>query len=197
MSEQPKQTFGEQLIRSQSFSHSAAERYRSEMQALLEERLTPARRWGFGGVAAYLIVVGLLAGFVVGRGDPPYVAQLRWLGLLAAGVCLIMGVWFLCAAVRGRYNRKTHRHGGLLIALLACGFGSLLLLDMAWTFDDPIARRRLIFAGVTLLLILGGTALVALIEDMHRRTEERLIRLEYRLAELSEKIDRPQQGPDK
>ncbi len=71
------------------------------------------------------------------------------------------------------------------------------MVEQGWALGDAIAQRRLIFSGVILLLLTGGALLVAFIEELHRRTEERLIRLEYRLAELCEKLDRPAAGPGK
>jgi hypothetical protein len=192
MSDEAQKTFGEQLIRSQIYSPSAAERYRSEMETFLERRFTPGHRWiGFAMAAMYLA-------FAVA----PLLVRDKWQAVpLFRGIVLPMSIAFLMlsvacvwTAVRGKYNRKSQSYLMVLLAVIGLGFGGMAMLEHGWTASDPIAQRRLIFCGAMMLLFLGGTILVTYIEDLHRKTEERLIRLEYRLAELSEKLDRQSTG---
>jgi hypothetical protein len=194
MSDQAPKTFGEQLIRSQTFTPSAAERYRSEMEAFSERMVPPRYRWG--GIALAVMYLALAAGPLLLRERWEGMPLLRGLVLPMSITCLVASAWCVGIALRGKYNRKSQSQLTALLAVIAGGFGGMAMLEHGWVSADPMVQRRLIVAGAMMLLCVGGAISAAYIEELHRRTEERLIRLEYRIAELSEKIDRPQKGSD-
>ena len=194
MSDQARQSFGEQLIRSQTFNPSAAERYRAEMEAFSERVVPPRYRWG--GVALAAMYLAFAAGLLLVRERWEGVPLLRGLALPFSITGLAASAWCVWIALRGKYNRKSQSQLTALLAVIALGFGGMAMLESGWVAADPVVQRRLVFCGAMLFLLLGGAILVTILEDLHRKTEERLIRLEYRLAELSEKIDRPQKGSD-
>ena len=121
---------------------------------------------------------------------------LRGLALPVSITGLVASAWCVWIALRGKYNRKSQSQLTALLAVIALGFGGMAMLESGWVATDPIVQRRLIFCGAMMLLLVGGAILVTYVEDLHRKTEERLIRLEYRIAELSEKLDRPRKGPE-
>ena len=192
MTEPSKIGFGEQLIQMQPINVSAAEQYRSEVQAMLEKKLSRAQRWHFGVVGVFYILASLLLAYLWPSrlSQRPFLVQFNGLFWCAVGSLLPIGLFALWVAVRGYYKKKTWRQVALLIATISMGAMGWVLLDLGWANEDPFVQRGLILAGTIMLLLLGITFVMAHLEEMHRRTEERLMRMEYRLAELGEKLDR-------
>jgi len=72
--------------------------------------------------------------------------------------------------------------GLLILVTLAAGF-----LPGAWQVEDIRLRWQLTEVGFLLLGFLGVGKAMHFMEDLHKRTELRLLDLEYRLADLAAK----------
>lgn len=183
--------FGEQLLGLQGFSAARAQRYRQELELLLVHRISPLDRWGLGAAAIVIggsfILLGILAIFA--RQHP------QWLGLDNARLLfaatsiltgLTLGLWLLRIALHGGYARRLGDHIGLLIALLPASGWGITFLTMAWDTPDPALRLKLLLLAVTLFVVMILAALLTHLQRMHRQTQEKLLRLEYHLAQLLE-----------
>jgi len=183
---------GEALLGMEHFSATRARRYREEMDQLLAHRVSPADRWTTG-VAALLIgpaLVILGTAIAFSRSQPDLDAFeegklfLAW-SCIATG--LLFGAWLLYISIRGNYTRKLGDIVGLAIVLILSGGWALAMLQIALDTKDPLLRYKLLTAAAVLVTILLGALLVALLQRMHRQTQQKLLRIEYHLAELMER----------
>jgi hypothetical protein len=199
--EQPAEeelSFGEKLLGLQGFSTVRAKRYREELDQLLVHRISTFERWSmaFSSLlfAATLIIGGVSIAFA--KGTPMYgVASFDQARTVFAFTCaltgLLLGGWLLHIAIQAGYSRRVGDWIGILIALASCGGWGFAVIDMAWVTDDASLRMKLLLAGGALFAILVACVILACIQRLHRQTQEKLLRIEYHLAELMDRNTPP------
>jgi hypothetical protein len=179
----------------QGFSAARAERYRTEISKLLVHHIPAHQRWivAVGGAlncALLLIFAISMARARWGQPELEGFAEARWTmaaALAATGVCL--GIWSLWIAKKGGYARRAGDVVGLLIAIIFCIGAGAAFAEIGWAADDPILRTQMLFASAVLFALAAGCFFIALLQRMHRQTHEKLLRIEYHLAELNEHGD--------
>jgi len=185
-------TFGEKLLGMQGFSAARAARYRAEMEELLVHRISAHDRWVMG-LAAVIVGTTLTAGglaIAAIKAHPEYegLDAARWTVAVACVLTgLMFGGWLLRIAIQGGYARRRGDVMGLAIAIVFCGGWATSFIELAWETNDGALRIRLLSIGGVLLALLAGCLLLALLQWMHRQTQEKLLRIEYQLAELLER----------
>jgi hypothetical protein len=187
-------SFGEKLLGLQSFSATRAKRYREELDQLLVHRISTFERWSMAFysvlIGASLIIGGVSIAFAKGtpaNANAPFDEARLVFAVTCALTGALLGGWLLRIAIQGGYGRRVGDWMGILIALAMCGGWGFAFIDMAWATDDVSLRMKLLLAGGALFIILVACVIVACIQRLHRQTQEKLLRIEYHLAEL---IDR-------
>jgi hypothetical protein len=195
--EQPESgelSFGEKLLGLQGFSAERARRYRTELECLLVHRITTFERWSLG-IAAVIIGAsfsggGLLMTFAKPRSPWNGFDEAR---LTFAVTCiatgLILGGWLLRIAIQGGYRRRLGDIIGLFVALILSAGWGFTFMSMAWNTSDAALRMKLLLVSVTLFAIMAASAIIAHFQRMHRRTQEKLLRIEYHIAQLMERSE--------
>jgi hypothetical protein len=185
-------TFGEKLLGLQGLNAERAHRYRAEMEKLLAHRISRQERWclALGGVIFGTALPGF--GIAMARAnwhsESPGLDESR---LSVATACILTGLllagWLLRIAISGGYSRRFGDVTGLLIASVFGGGWGAAFLQAGWNTDDMNLRVRFLMAGGAIVVILAASLLAALLQRMHRQTQEKLLRIEYHLAELMER----------
>jgi hypothetical protein len=189
-----ERTFGEQLLGMQGFSASRAKRYREELEKLLVHRITVAERWTTGFFAVFMCTTLVIGGVSMATAkEHPEYAGFDQSRLTIAANCaitgLVMGGWLLRVAIQGGYGRRLGDLMGVFIALLFCGGWGFAFINMAWDVGDATLRMKLFLGSGTLFLVMAGCIIVAAFQRLHRQTQEKLLRIEYHLAELTERTE--------
>jgi hypothetical protein len=185
-------SFGEKLLGLEGFNAVRAKRYREELEKLLVHRISRAERW-LMGASAICFAAALVGGGVSmasAREHPEYTGldQARFtIAATCAITGLVMGAWLLRIAIQGGYRRRLGDFMGLFIAFLFCGGWGFALINMAWDVTDPELRTKLLLGGVTIVVVAAVCLVVAHFQRLHRQTQEKLLRIEYHLAELMER----------
>ena len=181
--------FRDRLLASEEVNPDRRAKFQREVQAMFEEKLTHDGRWiygmgaalgialaiGFGGLAALVQDSGLLLRIGFGVGSA---IGLAW--------AVVLG-WI---TVRGAVNQRVHPYliTGLAWALLVLMVG--LFLVRAEQLNSP---NQVIMIVVVALFALGAGALVLVtnrVDQIELRTREKLLEMEYRLAEIQEELTR-------
>jgi hypothetical protein len=189
------EAFGEKLMGMQGFDAARAQRYRAEMEQLLVHRISRKERWGLGlgaiWIGGMLIGGGVAMASIPMRPERAGADEARWTVAIACMVTgLLMGGWMLRVAIQGGYARRVGDVMGPAIALVFCGGWGAAFVEMAWETADVVLRMKLLCMGGLIFVLLAGCFLVALLQWMHRQTQEKLLRVEYHLAELMERAAR-------
>ena len=80
------------------------------------------------------------------------------------------------------------------MAGLSWGFTVIVVTIFLVAMPDSIAGVRALVGGLVFLVMAAVFLLASRTEQAELRTKEKLLEIEYRIAELSEKLDSPQQG---
>jgi hypothetical protein len=174
-------SFGEQLLGMQGFSAARARKYRAEVEKLLVNRLSRSQRWTMGLMGIWLAAaLGILGMMSVKLGNLEIAASFLGPGLL-------MGGWLIWAAVRGGFSRRLGDVMAIAILLAFAGSFAFVIFWEAWDVQDQFDRQKLLIGGGTLVACIVFSVLLVEMQRMHRQTREKLLRIEYHLAELMER----------
>jgi hypothetical protein len=183
--------FRDALVAQEPVTPSLKQKHERELQAMMEKKVDGVRRWGWlvsgvwgGGVALLFagLAIGLPAEF------PAWSRAGFALGALAGLVWMALGI-------------KVFRRGAIDLkvdTLIASGMAWGLPLALAVIYmmaapEDLNGLRMIVSAQVYLLI--GAVFLVQyLIERSERNTREKLLEIEYHLAELAEAAQAKQGG---
>jgi hypothetical protein len=185
-------TFGEKLLGMQGFSATRAKRYREELEKLLVHRITTFERWVAGVEGGFVAVAFVMGGIAMAfsKEHPEYEGfdQARLtIAATSAITGLVLGGWLLRIAIQGGYARRLGDFMGVFIALLFCGGWGFAFIGMAWDTTDIVLREKLLLGGVALFVIMAACLVIASFQRLHRMTQEKLLRIEYHVAELMER----------
>jgi hypothetical protein len=193
---QSNKTFGEKLLEMEKPNTAYKEQFEIQLQTVLEKRLNYAGRIGLAilGVAGLLIAIpcGHMVFLTRVGGELDLFVHIVYLSgmVLALSWAILMG-W---VAVRGKLNLRIQLS---LIVTISIALGFFFMLDFTGRFVLPLARdeNKSIFG--TLLVLIGFFFIVTfvlclILRVLYRtafKTYEKLLEIEYRLAELAEKIE--------
>jgi hypothetical protein len=166
---------------------SLKERYDQEIHSMLEKKLTTVGRviWlistvvGIGFAAAF----GGLAAFLP--------TDLPWQGRLgfAGGALFGIGWAWLGVRILRRGSIQFRTDEGMVAAMPWAWPVFLLTIFMVWA-PNNLMGLRMILMGLAFLLMGGVFLTAAIIRQSELRSREKLLEIEYRLAELTESLRR-------
>jgi peptidoglycan/LPS O-acetylase OafA/YrhL len=176
----------EQLLAEQAQDPKLKLTYQEEIRAMLERRIPAPVRWMLATYAVLLLLVAVVTAGALARmtADDPGL-ELCVPGLVFA---LAMAGGLAWIAWRGTPLRAIHGLFGALMmgcfSMVAAGYLNDNLLTLAP--GDMRARVGWIPAAV---LILGWLPMVLVVNShYHERTREKLLEIQYQIAELAEEV---------
>ena len=182
--------FRERLLDAEQVTPALKERYHKELQAMLEKKLSGFRRWVWLGSAimglGFAVLFGTLA--VVEPAEFPPWGRLGF----AAGALFGIGWLLLGLKVvwRGSLDLKfdTAAANGMAWGL------AVVMVTLAMVFaPENTVGLRMILSGLVFLVMGALFVIRHVIEQSELKTREKLLEIEYRLAELTDgmKPERP------
>ena len=175
------------LLESEPLTTAYQQSYEKAVRDMLEKRLTPAKRWLYVGVTALCVGQAILFGWqaLTARELPP----LARLGLLAGTV--FAGVFAVLVArivQRGVLHLKTDEPAMAGMGWACVVVMVILFMLIAGRMPDT-TRGVLMVANGLVFLVMAATGLVlSRVGQAELRTREKLLEIEYRLAEMGERM---------
>ena len=197
MSELDK-SMSEKLLNMEKPNTAKLAEYQRQMQTILSKKLSLFGRVGFAALAIFGLVAALpfaeLSFSNVGPGMKCVVRIVTIPGLVIALAWALLTGWI---AASGRFNLRTlpPRIAGLGIAL---GFFGVVLYLFVFivpiTMHDPTDARSIFGIQISLiafffLVIVGLCIVLRLLYRIQFQIREKLLEIEYRIAELAEKVE--------
>jgi hypothetical protein len=167
------------------------ERYKKELQAMLEKKLGPWSRLFLAIVMAASVAIAIFLGIVaIIHDELPLLAR----GALAGGVVFSLA-WAGLIGWTLRRGSMQLRIQPASMAVLCWVFAVMLetcFLVLAPGFPDHFHALLALFCGLVILIGAGVQLINTCIQQAALRIGESLLRLEYRLAQLEE--DKPEKS---
>jgi len=181
----------ERLLKAEQITPSLKQRYEREIQAMLEKKLTGIRRW----VWLMASITGLVSAGVFGTLAIMMPTGFPWPGRLGFAGGALFGIGWAILGIRvfrrGSLNLKID--AGAAASLSWCLPVFLVTLFLVWA-PDSILGLRMILSG--LVFLIGGAVFLIrqVVEQSEIKSCEKLLEIEYHLAELTEvlKTNKPQ-----
>ncbi len=180
-------SFRDRLLTMEQVTPSLKERYELEIQAMIEQKLTKIGRviWLISTILgfAFAVLFGGLAVFLP--------AELPWQGRVgfAGGALFGIGWGMLGGRIlrRGSLNLQTD---GFAVAAISWVWPVFLLTLFLVCAPNNLIGLRMIISGLAFLLM-GAVFLIAgIIRQSELRSREKMLEIEYRVAELTESLRR-------
>ncbi|UCG58355.1 MAG: hypothetical protein JSU70_02380 [Phycisphaerales bacterium] len=188
MSESAK-TFRDKLLALEEPDPTYREKYERQVTAMVEQKLTGAKKWQM----IFFLVMSISLGLFFGTMAVIAPAGFPWWGraLFVAGAvfCLAFVTMYARILQKGSINLKKDN-----IDLAWTGWGFVVIVGTAALVISPKLPDRIAgvhwLVSVLFFLVAAGVFLLrAFIERSELNTREKLLEIELRLAELTEKID--------
>jgi hypothetical protein len=184
-----EKTLRDKLLDMQETSNGYKEKYEKEVKAMFEKKLTGlTRTWAIVGLImglGFFILFGSLA-VIVPREFPLWGRFIWALGAVFGLGFAGLETWVL---KKGAVNLKTDN---MAMAGLGWAFvvivASIILVFSA-RFPDPMKGVRALIAVLIFLVLAAVGLLKAFIQRSEVNTREKLLEIEYRIAELAEKVE--------
>jgi len=180
--------FGQKLAGMEQATAALKEKFDREIRAMTEQKLTKARKLAW--VASGILGLGFLAVFGTVAVIAP--AEFPLLGRVGFGVGAAFGLaWAaFCLSIirRGSFDR---RKVAVAAAGIAWGFTVImttLMLLLSNQHPDKVVGTRMVVVSLVFLVMAAVFMIGARVQTAELNTREKLLEIEYRLAELSEKI---------
>jgi hypothetical protein len=175
--------FRNRLLSSERVTPSLKERYEQEIRGMIEKQLTGVGKlvWGLSGVFGLIVAVGFGIVAILPLAGEPWQARVGF------------AVSSLFAALWAYLGLKIHRRGFMdlkvdapIYAAFAWGFPVFMVtMFMVWA-PDTLMGLRMIVMGLVFLVAGAVFLLSGVIKQSELSTREKLLEIEYRLADLAE-----------
>jgi len=182
--------FTRRLVESEQVTPALKERYEMEMRTLFEKPVKGIAKWGWIGSTAmgvaFMVLFGTVA--VLAPAEFPLLGRLGFAAGAACGLAwAILGVTVLR---RGSENLSTHGK-----AAAGMGWGitvimSTLAIVLGPQLPDRVTGVMMIAIALVFLVPAALFMILWRIERSELKTREKLLEIEYRLAELAEEVMR-------
>jgi hypothetical protein len=183
-----KREFVERLVAKEELSSDYRQKYEKEVQAMLEKQITGIRRLPY--IISLVIGLGLFVLLGIMVVIAPKEIPISGRAIFAAGAVFGLGFAGLSAWIlmNGALNLKKHPTA---MAGMSWGIAVIIItlaVVAAPRFDDP-ARGALMIVGALPCLVAAAAFMVSnRIDQAQMKTGEKLLEIEYRLADLADKI---------
>ncbi len=178
--------FPDRLIQCESPTLALHEKYRKEITAMLEKRL------GFAGRAMWIFwaVFGLAQAIIFGSVAVISYGRLPLWGTVGFGAGVVFGLAFGALsgwiAWSGRVHLKSQPPA---MVGMAWAFVVVMMTLVLVNAPDSIVGVRMIVSTLTFLVMAAVFMLASRTEQAELRTKEKLLEIEYRIAELGDHLN--------
>ena len=180
-----RRSFSEQLLNCETPTPAYRQKYEKEVQDMFEKRLSTGGRamWGFWTVfclaqAIFFIVIGITS-----YGDLPVWGTATFGG----GVVFALAFAAICAQIAATGTLKLKVHHPAIAGLTWC-FVVLIMTTMLVTAPDTIVGVKTIVSTLVFFIFGAVFLLLSKAEQAELRTKEKLLEIEYRIAELADRL---------
>ncbi|NQT83447.1 hypothetical protein HQ563_10505 [bacterium] len=188
------ESFREQLLKAEQPNPTYREKYDKEVRQMLEQKLTGARRLGYIGAAAMGVGFALLFGTLAIIVPKEFPIEGRLIFAMGAIFGLAWAVFAGGIVRKGVIKLKTDPTAMAGMSWGLCVIVVTVLMVSQRKFPDPIIGVRALVSGLGFLVMAAVFMIANRIDQAGLKTREKLLEIEYRLAELAEQMGKKKQS---
>ena len=181
--------FAEQLVDAQPIDSVHQQKYKKEITAMYEKKLTGLNKvtWIFSTMMGLFFVGVFSWAFAISADELPLLARLGF----AAGALFGLGIaaYSVKILLRGKYNLKTDAKGMLGMMWVFIVIMVTLFMMLAPELPDPNSGIFMLLNALIFLVMAATFMTTGRTDQAELKTREKLLEMECRLAEISEKLD--------
>jgi len=186
-------SFTDRLLAMEKTSPIYKEQYERKVKGMLEQKLSRIQRIGFAILAVIGICATILFFNMVQKKQENIWRLFTVPPLVLAFIWTLLTGWI---TVTGKLKLRSQRLGIIIIALALCFF-TVVAFMLIWIIplsrrdisDLPILGTQLALVGFFLVNTIGLCVVLAGLNRLDFRSREKLLEIECRLVDLTEKID--------
>jgi heme/copper-type cytochrome/quinol oxidase subunit 4 len=187
--------FRDQLIESEPINPTFKEKYEREVKTMLEIKMSKIFRWSYlvGGILALSLAAFFTYGALFFKGDMFYKDMQMWgriIFTLGAILSLIWAGLMLWIVKTGVFHLKKHPSAMAGLAWVGIVFMTTIFLVVAAGNPDSTQSVFLVVASLVFLICTAAGLILTRVGLAELNTRERLLKIELRLAELTEKLQK-------
>ncbi len=192
MNNKSNQSFCDQLLEKEQLNPSYKEKYEKEVKAMIEHKLTGIKK------LSHIIALIMSLGFVILFGTLAVVVpkELPILARLGFVVGAIFGLIWVVILIRilkkGVLNLKTDSKFMAGITWVFVVIMMTLFLLIGGKNPNSVASVFMVVYGIVFLIGAAAGLINTVIQQSELNTREKLLEIEYHLAEISEQLKKKQ-----
>lgn len=184
-----EKTFRDELLDMEKPTANYKEKYEKEVQAMVEKKLTGVNKWLH--VLSLIMGLGFLALFgtvavITPKEFPLWGRSIFALGAVFGLIIIILEAWIL---KKGTVNLRTDNMAMAGLGWCFVVIVASIVLVYSGELPEPITGVRMIVCILVFEVMAAAILLKAIIERSEVKTREKLLEIEYRIAELAERIE--------
>jgi hypothetical protein len=181
--------FRNRLLQAEQPDPAYMAKYEEEIKSMIEKKLTTSLKWAWAGSVALGLVFTVLFGGVAIMSSA--LSMLARVGFAAGAVFGLLWAGMAISILRkGVINLKSH---GTAVAGGIWGVTIIIVtlaLLMSGQVADPIKGVKMI-VGVLVFMVMAATFMILNhVDQAELKTREKLLEIEYRLAEMSDSAEK-------
>jgi len=184
-----QKTFRDKLLDMEKANTPYKEKYDKEIMEMFDKKLTGLQKWGqVLGLAmglGFFFLFGTLA-IIVPKEFPLWGRAIWIIGSVFGLVFAALSVWIL---KKGAVNLKTDDMAAAGLGWAFIVIVATLVLVFSGKSPEPITGVRMLVSILIFEVMAAAGLLKAIIQRSEVNTREKLLEIEYRLAELADKVE--------
>lgn len=177
-----KRALRDRLLALEPVTPALKQRYQQEIQSMFERKLKPFERWGWGAASVFSFGTAVaLAATAMLTPDLPPSARIG----LGVGALFSVGFGVVACLIVRRGAMRMNAEGAAWAGLAWAMPVAMITLFLMFA-PQNLGGLRVIVSG--LVFLIGGAVFLLghIIQQAEMRTREKLLEIEYQLAELRE-----------
>ncbi len=182
-------TFRDELVDMEKANISYKEKYEKEIKEMFEQKLTGLQKWGnivsLGMGLGFFVLFGTLA--IIVPKEFPLWGRFIWIfGAVFGLVFAALSVWVL---KKGTVNLKTDNMAAAGLGWAFIVIVATIVLVFSGRLPNPVTGVHMLVSVLIFEVMAAAGLLKAIIQRSEVNIREKLLEIEYRLAELAEKVE--------
>lgn len=189
-----KRSLRDGLMELETMSPHLRDKYKQEVKAMIERKLTPAQRamWTFSVFLGFVFLVVFGWAVLISAGKIPLIGTVIFtLGAIGGLIEMVVSVVLL---KRGSFHAVRDSNISTFVPFAVVLVAMIALLIWGQSTDDQLTAIQMVLFALVFLVLAVMFMIGNRVNQAEWKLREQLLRIELELAELAEKLGKEDEG---